>query len=220
MGQLYSNDLDPLQGRQLPILHSARDYGFFSDLGQSGHAICAGGGLGDGLRACAATARSPRAGSATAPPRPNDFHSALLSASVYLPPVVLNVVNNQWAISTYTGVAVGKQRDLCRPRPRLRHPGLAGRRQRLPGRRGGVALGRRTGRGAGQGPVLIEWFTYRAAAHSTSDDPERLSATKDEALAWPLGDPVDRLKAASDRCAANGPRNAHMSRPRPRSSTR
>jgi 2-oxoisovalerate dehydrogenase E1 component alpha subunit len=45
----------------------------------------------------------------------------------------------------------------------------------------------------GYGPVAIEWFTYRAAAHSTSDDPSAYRP-KDEAAAWPLGDPVERLK--------------------------
>lgn len=37
----------------------------------------------------------------------NDFHSALLTALVYQPPVIPNTVNNQWAISTYAGVAAG-----------------------------------------------------------------------------------------------------------------
>jgi len=35
--------------------------------------------------------------------------------------------------------------------------------------------------------------TYRAAAHSTSDDPARYRA-KDDAEHWPLGDPILRLK--------------------------
>jgi 2-oxoisovalerate dehydrogenase E1 component alpha subunit len=40
---------------------------------------------------------------------------------------------------------------------------------------------------------LIELVTYRAAAHSTSDDPARYRA-KDDHLHWPLGDPIARLK--------------------------
>ena len=43
------------------------------------------------------------------------------------------------------------------------------------------------------GPTLIEHVTYRAAAHSTSDDPSRYRP-KDEWQAWPLGDPITRLK--------------------------
>jgi len=44
------------------------------------------------------------------------------------------------------------------------------------------------------GPTLIEFFTYRAEGHSTSDDPSGYRPT-DEAKAWPFGDPVERLKA-------------------------
>jgi 2-oxoisovalerate dehydrogenase E1 component alpha subunit len=36
-------------------------------------------------------------------------------------------------------------------------------------------------------------FTYRAESHSTSDDPTRYRPA-DEGKAWPLGDPVERLK--------------------------
>ena len=43
------------------------------------------------------------------------------------------------------------------------------------------------------GPTLIEFFTYRAEGHSTSDDPTGYRA-KGEAEKWPLGDPIERLK--------------------------
>ena len=43
------------------------------------------------------------------------------------------------------------------------------------------------------GPTLLEEVTYRAAAHSTSDDPSRYRP-KEEWRAWPLGDPITRLK--------------------------
>jgi 2-oxoisovalerate dehydrogenase E1 component alpha subunit len=45
----------------------------------------------------------------------------------------------------------------------------------------------------GFGPTIIEHVTYRAAAHSTSDDPSRYRP-KDDYERWPLGDPVERLK--------------------------
>jgi 2-oxoisovalerate dehydrogenase E1 component alpha subunit len=44
------------------------------------------------------------------------------------------------------------------------------------------------------GPTLIEFFTYRAGSHSTSDDPARYRPAG-EAAQWPLGDPIARLKA-------------------------
>ena len=46
----------------------------------------------------------------------------------------------------------------------------------------------------GGGPTIIEHVTYRAGAHSTSDDPSKYRP-KDEYEAFPLGDPIERLKA-------------------------
>ncbi|MBL8245055.1 MAG: 3-methyl-2-oxobutanoate dehydrogenase (2-methylpropanoyl-transferring) subunit alpha, partial [Rhodanobacteraceae bacterium] len=43
------------------------------------------------------------------------------------------------------------------------------------------------------GATLIEFYTYRAAPHSTSDDPSAYRPD-DEAQRWPLGDPINRLK--------------------------
>ena len=45
---------------------------------------------------------------------------------------------------------------------------------------------------ANKGATLIELFTYRAAPHSTSDDPSRYRP-EDEWQNWPYGDPVERL---------------------------
>jgi 2-oxoisovalerate dehydrogenase E1 component alpha subunit len=46
---------------------------------------------------------------------------------------------------------------------------------------------------ANLGATLIEFVTYRAEGHSTSDDPSRYRPA-DEGMAWPLGDPIERLK--------------------------
>jgi 2-oxoisovalerate dehydrogenase E1 component alpha subunit len=43
------------------------------------------------------------------------------------------------------------------------------------------------------GPTLIEWVTYRAGAHSTSDDPSKYRPA-DDWTRFPLGDPIARLK--------------------------
>src|SRR6202008_4760170 len=45
----------------------------------------------------------------------------------------------------------------------------------------------------GLGPTLVEYVTYRVGAHSSSDDPSAYRP-KTESDAWPLGDPVIRLK--------------------------
>lgn len=191
MGQIYSNQLDPLRGRQLPTMHSARDYGYFSISGNLGTQFvqAVGWAMACALRNSDTVATGWIGDGATAS---NDFHSGLLSASVYQPPVVLNVVNNQWAISTYTGVASGAGRTYAARALGYGVPAL-----RVDGNDylAVVAVTRWALRRvrSGLGPVLIEWFTYRVAAHSTSDDPSAYRP-KDDALAWPLGDPIERLK--------------------------
>jgi 2-oxoisovalerate dehydrogenase E1 component alpha subunit len=121
-----------------------------------------------------------------------DFHYALTFGAVYKAPVILNVVNNQWAISTFQGFAGGEQRSFAARGPGFGIPGI-----RVDGNdflavyavtQWAAERARRGG-----GATLIEHVTYRAAAHSTSDDPARYRP-KEEAEAWPLGDPVERLK--------------------------
>jgi len=45
----------------------------------------------------------------------------------------------------------------------------------------------------GKGPVLIEAYTYRKGAHTTSDDPSKYR-TKEEEKSWEAKDPLVRLK--------------------------
>ena len=121
-----------------------------------------------------------------------DFHHALLFASVYQAPVILNVVNNQWAISTFQGYAGGEQRSFAARGPGY---GIAGIRVDGNDFLAVYAVTQWAAQRArtGAGPTLIELVTYRAAAHSTSDDPARYRA-KDDQEHWPLGDPIERLK--------------------------
>lgn len=199
MNQIYSNAADPIKGRQLPVMYSSKEFGFFSISGNLGtqfsqavgwamasaykgdHKI-ASGWIGDGSTAEA------------------DFHHALTFASVYRAPVILNVVNNQWAISSFQGIAGGDEapfaaRAIGYGLPALRVDGndflavyaatqWAAERAR-----------------ANLGPTLIEHFTYRAEGHSTSDDPSQYRP-EDEAEGWPLGDPVLRLAAHLENLGA------------------
>jgi pyruvate dehydrogenase E1 component alpha subunit len=52
---------------------------------------------------------------------------------------------------------------------------------------------------AGQGPTLIEAYTYRMGAHTTTDDPTRYRLAS-ELEAWKLKDPIERVKAYLVRC--------------------
>jgi len=191
IGQLYSNKFDPLQGRQLPIMHSARAYGFFSISGNLGTQFvqAVGWAMANALTGNQQIAVGWIGDGATAS---NDFNAAMLSASTYQPPVVLNIVNNQWAISTYTGVASGKAKTYAERARGYGVPAL-----RVDGNDylavAAVSHWAVSRARAGNGPVVIEWFTYRAGGHSTSDDPSGYRP-KGEAAAWPLGDPLIRLK--------------------------
>jgi pyruvate dehydrogenase E1 component alpha subunit len=53
----------------------------------------------------------------------------------------------------------------------------------------------------GQGPTLIEAFTYRMGAHTTTDDPTRYRLAS-ELEAWKLKDPIERVKAYLVRTGA------------------
>jgi 2-oxoisovalerate dehydrogenase E1 component alpha subunit len=121
-----------------------------------------------------------------------DFHHALTFAAVYQAPVILNVVNNQWAISSFQGTAGGQRRPFAARGLGLGIPGL-----RVDGNdflavySATLWAADRARRGGG--PTLIELVTYRGGAHSTSDDPSKYRP-KDEWDTFPLGDPVERLK--------------------------
>jgi 2-oxoisovalerate dehydrogenase E1 component alpha subunit len=114
-------------------------------------------------------------------------------AAVYNVPVVLAVVNNQWAISSFSGIAGAERATFAQ---RAVGYGIAG--LRVDGNDAlaayaAVKWAAERAR-ANDGPTLIEFFTYRAEGHSTSDDPSGYRPTN-EAKAWPLGDPIERLKA-------------------------
>src|SRR5205085_3612967 len=120
------------------------------------------------------------------------FHNAVTFAGVYRAPVILNVVNNQWAISTFSGIAGG---ELTTFAARAVGYGIAG--LRVDGN-DALAVYAATQWAADRarsnlGPTLIELFTYRVEGHSTSDDPS-VYRPQNEAASWPLGDPVERLK--------------------------
>jgi len=122
----------------------------------------------------------------------SDFHSALVFASTYQAPVILNVVNNQWAISTFQGIAVGEGETLAARGLGFGIPAL-----RVDGNDylAVYAAGQWAAERARKnlGPTMIEYVTYRAGGHSTSDDPSAYRPKSDNTV-WPLGDPIERLK--------------------------
>ena len=192
MCQIYSNAGDPLHGRQLPIMYSDRKHGFFSISGNLGtqYPQAVGWAMASAIKGDSRIAMGWIGDGATAE---GDFHSALTFAAVYQAPVILAVVNNQWAISSFSGIAGAEQATFA---SRAVGYGIAGLRVDGNDVLAVYAATRWASERArsNKGPTLIEYFTYRAEGHSTSDDPTGYRP-KGEPEAWPLGDPIARLKA-------------------------
>jgi 2-oxoisovalerate dehydrogenase E1 component alpha subunit len=191
MCQIYSNEQDPLKGRQLPVLYSSKEHGFFSISGNlaTQYIQAVGWAMASAIKNDTKIAIGWIGDGSTAE---SDFHAALVFASTYKAPVVLNIVNNQWAISTFQGIARGGSGTFAARGLGFGIPAL-----RVDGNdylavyavaRWAVERARRN-----FGPTLIEHVTYRVGAHSSSDDPSAYRP-KTESDTWPLGDPVIRLK--------------------------
>ena len=133
-----------MKGRQLPVFYSAPEAGFFSISGNLGtqYIQAVGWAMASAIRGDRKIAAAWIGDGATAE---SDFHAALVFASVYRPPVILNVVNNQWAISTNQAIAGGEQRDVRCARAWLWNSLTAGRRQRLSRSVCGQRMGGRAG---------------------------------------------------------------------------
>lgn len=191
MNQIYSNAHDRLKGRQLPVMYSSKEAGFFTISGNLATQFSQAVGW-----AMASAAKGDTRIAATwcgeGSTAEGDFHSACTFASVYRAPVIMNVVNNQWAISSFSGFAGAEATTFA---ARAIGYGIAG--LRVDGNdvlavyaatRWAADRARANG-----GPTLIEHFTYRVEGHSTSDDPTAYRSAE-ESSKWPLGDPIARLK--------------------------
>jgi 2-oxoisovalerate dehydrogenase E1 component alpha subunit len=192
MNQIYSNAADPVKGRQLPIMYSDKAHGFFSISGNLGTQFpqAVGWAMAAAIKGDSRIAMGWIGDGATAE---GDFHSAMTFAAVYNAPVILAVVNNQWAISSFSGIAGAERATFAQ---RAVGYGIAS--LRVDGNDAlavfaAVRWAADRARANG-GPTMIEFFTYRTEGHSTSDDPSGYRP-QGEAQAWPLGDPIDRLKA-------------------------
>jgi 2-oxoisovalerate dehydrogenase E1 component alpha subunit len=189
--QLMSNQRDPLKGRQLPVMYSLRKAGFFSISGNlaTQYIQAVGWAMASAIKGDTKIASAWIGDGATAEA---DFDTALTFAHVYQAPVILNVVNNQWAISTFQALAGGENTTFA-----ARGVGCGIASLRVDGNDflAVYAASRWAAERARSnlGPTLIEWVTYRAGPHSTSDDPSKYRPV-DDWTHFPLGDPIARLK--------------------------
>jgi pyruvate dehydrogenase E1 component alpha subunit len=121
-----------------------------------------------------------------------DVNEAFVWGAVFNAPIVFFCQNNQWAISEplekQSRIPLYK-RALGFGFPGVRVDGndvlatLAVTRAALDNAR------------EGNGPTLVEAFTYRMGAHTTSDDPTRYRLSS-ELEAWKLKDPIERMRAS------------------------
>jgi len=191
MNQVLSNSHDPLKGRQLPVMYSSKEYDFFWISGNlaTQYVQAVGWAMASAMSGGTSIASAWIGEGASAE---SDFYSALVFASTYQAPVILNVVNNHWAISTPEDFARGAaatfaDRGFGFGIPALRVDGndyLAVH---------AVSTWAAERARSNLGPTVIEWITLRAGAHSTSDDPSGYRPD-DTAASFPLGDPIERLR--------------------------
>jgi 2-oxoisovalerate dehydrogenase E1 component alpha subunit len=191
INQIYSNRADKLKGRQLPIMYSSRAHNFFTISGNlaTQYPQAVGWAMASAIKGDTRIAASWVGEGSSAE---GDFHAAMTFAAVFNAPVVFNIVNNQWAISSFSGFAGAERTTFA---ARAIGYGIAG--LRVDGN-DALAVYAATQWAANRaranmGPTLIEHFTYRAEGHSTSDDPAGYRSAQ-EREEWPLGDPIMRLK--------------------------
>jgi 2-oxoisovalerate dehydrogenase E1 component alpha subunit len=120
-----------------------------------------------------------------------DVSEAFSWASVFNAPVVFFCQNNQWAIS-----APQERQSRIPLYQRSRGFGFPGVRVDGNDVLACYEVTRQALRAAreGQGPTLIEAFTYRMGAHTTTDDPTRYRLAS-ELEAWRLRDPIERVRS-------------------------
>jgi pyruvate dehydrogenase E1 component alpha subunit len=127
-----------------------------------------------------------------------DVNEAFVFASVFNAPVVFFCQNNQWAISE--PLERQSRVPLYQRASGFGFPGV-----RVDGNDvfACLAVTRKALQAAreGQGPTLIEAFTYRMGAHTTTDDPTRYRLAA-ELEAWKLKDPLERVKVYLSRTGA------------------
>ena len=120
-----------------------------------------------------------------------DVNEAFVWASVFNAPIVFFCQNNQWAISE----PLEKQSRIPLYQ-RARGFGFPGLRVDGNDVLACYAVTQKAMQAAreGQGPTLIEAFTYRMGAHTTTDDPTRYRLASELEM-WKLRDPIERVRA-------------------------
>lgn len=120
-----------------------------------------------------------------------DFHEALNFAAVFKAPVVFVIQNNQYAISVPRKIQTAST-NLAQKAIAYGMPGILVDGNDIfamySATKEAIERAKR-----GEGPTLIEAFTYRLGPHTTSDDPTKYRENT-EVDEWRLKDPILRFK--------------------------
>lgn len=121
-----------------------------------------------------------------------EFHEAMNFAAVYDAPMIAIVQNNQYAISTPRAKQT-RSETIAQKAIAYGIPGILVDGNDVLAMYAVVKEARERAI-KGEGPTLIEAFTYRLGPHTTSDDPT-IYRKDEEVEAWKLKDPLIRFKA-------------------------
>lgn len=190
VAQLYGNRADVVRGRQMPNHFTYREGHFVSTSSPVGTQlpIAAGVGWAAKLRGDPAVSLVYFGDGASSQ---GDFHVAANFAAVFRAHTVFLCKNNQWAISVpyhrQTATETVAEKAAAYGIPGIRVDGndvlavYAATREAVERAR------------AGEGPTLVEAFTYRMGPHTTADDPSRYRS-EEEVEMWRERDPVLRFQ--------------------------
>ena len=190
MGQYFGNELDPLQGRQMPNHFSHKETNFVSissPIGtQLGHA--AGAAIASKIKKDKNVVITYCGDGGTSS---TDFHAGLNMAAIHQAPCIFFCSNNQYAIS----VPVEKQTGVKVLVDKAKAYGMRG--VRVDGN-DVLAVYQVVKEAAdrareGKGPTFIESVTFRMGPHSSSDDPTKY-CPKEKFEAWAKKDPIQRFQ--------------------------
>jgi len=190
LAQLFGNDLDLVKGRQMPNHFAHRPTQYVSVSSPIGTQISQAVGA-----AMAAKIRGDKTVSITyfgdGGTSSNDFHAGMNFAGAFGAPCIFYCSNNQYAIS------VPLEKQTAQPLIAEKALAYGFKGIRVDGN-DALAVYHVTKESAdrareGKGPTLIEAFTFRMGAHSSSDDPSRY-CPKEKYEEWAKKDPIRRLK--------------------------
>ena len=190
LNKLFGNSADTSRGRDLPNVFGWRKKRIFSLAAPIASQVCpaVGFAIASRMQKDTIVALSSFGDGATSS---SEFHTSLNFAGVYKAPVVFICENNQYAIS----VPVEKQTASSSIAVKAHAYGFNG--IKVDGNdllavyetvRNAVDKARR-----GEGPTLVECFTYRLGSHSTSDDWKKYR-TDSEVQEWKKRDPIERVR--------------------------